>query len=368
MKIFHCLHIKGFGPLIYIYISMIRSESGDEEDLLEETLIVQKVKSVPSLTSNHLHNPFQKPPGPSQFAKINLEEEEKEKWKSSSTYKKEESTDWTEKSPFAQQSSKPSDSSGGLDKYLVPSVPFPYVLEKTKELDEGLLQIDQQIEALPCEIEKLTIMMPKIPTGIKTLVLGLDGLLIAEKMADQSNGFHNETYGKSKQRKDFNFIVPRPHLQTFLEKLVQKFEIILFSAASPEYTNKIAKKLDPNGKFFTNILNENQCISRGNKYFLKDLRIFKGRDLKDIVIIDNEVFNFSSQIDNGIYVPTFKGEEDDQELLKLLDFLLTLEGVNDVRPLVKKFSGIGRLRKMSGYAIDAEEAIDDESEVGEEYD
>ncbi len=50
---------------------------------------------------------------------------------------------------------------------------------------------------------------------------------------------------------------------------------------------------------------------------------------------------------NGIYVPPFLGEEDDNGLHPILQFLLTLGDVPDVRPLVKKFAGIMRLYNIS---------------------
>jgi len=39
--------------------------------------------------------------------------------------------------------------------------------------------------------------------------------------------------------------------------------------------------------------------------YIKDLRIFSDRNINDIVIIDNAVYSFGYQIDNGIPIIPF---------------------------------------------------------------
>lgn len=39
--------------------------------------------------------------------------------------------------------------------------------------------------------------------------------------------------------------------------------------------------------------------------YIKDLRIIKNRNLKDMVIIDNAVYSFGFQLDNGIPILPF---------------------------------------------------------------
>jgi len=46
-------------------------------------------------------------------------------------------------------------------------------------------------------------------------------------------------------------------------------------------------------------------------FFVKDLRIFKGIDLKNVMIVDNYVHSFAFHLDNGIPVVPFFGEKDD---------------------------------------------------------
>ncbi len=51
-------------------------------------------------------------------------------------------------------------------------------------------------------------------------------------------------------------------------------------------------------------------------------------------------------MENGIYIPSFLGDDKDNELERVLPFLLTLKDVKDVRVLVRKFAGVLRLYKM----------------------
>lgn len=67
--------------------------------------------------------------------------------------------------------------------------------------------------------------------------------------------------------------------------------------------------------------------------------------MKDIVIVDNTIASFALQIDNGIYVPSFYGEKKDRELDTITSFLESIAFVEDVRPLIKSFSGIQKLFK-----------------------
>jgi CTD small phosphatase-like protein 2 len=66
-------------------------------------------------------------------------------------------------------------------------------------------------------------------------------------------------------------------------------------------------------------------------YFIKDLRIIKNRELKDMVIVDNLVLNFGLQIDNGIPILEFTDNPNDQELKHLEGYLNDLVKAKDTR-------------------------------------
>jgi CTD small phosphatase-like protein 2 len=66
-------------------------------------------------------------------------------------------------------------------------------------------------------------------------------------------------------------------------------------------------------------------------FYVKDLRILNNRNLKDIVIVDNSVYSFAFQIDNGIPIIPFYEDKEDEEMLHLIYYLNCLVDVEDVR-------------------------------------
>jgi CTD small phosphatase-like protein 2 len=65
--------------------------------------------------------------------------------------------------------------------------------------------------------------------------------------------------------------------------------------------------------------------------YIKDLRIIKNRDLKDLVLVDNAVYSFGFQLDNGIPIIPFYNNKEDEELLHLINYINTLAYFNDMR-------------------------------------
>jgi len=58
--------------------------------------------------------------------------------------------------------------------------------------------------------------------------------------------------------------------------------------------------------------------------YIKDLRIFADRNLKDIVLIDNASYSFGRLISNGIPIIPFYFRKDDIELKYLMPYLKEL--------------------------------------------
>ena len=115
-----------------------------------------------------------------------------------------------------------------------------------------------------------------------------------------------------------------------------------------------------------------QCIQREHGLYIKDLRILKNRSLDKTVILDASIFAFMAQLSNGIYIPSYQGSTEDNELLIIKEFLITLRNVQDVKPLVSKFSGLLRASKLfykerenHVESVEDEQGFDD---IGEEYD
>ena len=55
---------------------------------------------------------------------------------------------------------------------------------------------------------------------------------------------------------------------------------------------KIINYIDPEKKYISGILNRSHCYTSPMGYFVKDLRIFANRDLKNLIILDNLAISF----------------------------------------------------------------------------
>ena len=56
--------------------------------------------------------------------------------------------------------------------------------------------------------------------------------------------------------------------------------------------------------------------------YVKDLRIFKNRDISSLVIVDNALQSFVNQMNNGIPIIPYYDNKDDRELKYLKKLLL----------------------------------------------
>mmetsp|Transcript_20223 Transcript_20223/g.19163 ORF Transcript_20223/g.19163 Transcript_20223/m.19163 type:complete len:86 (+) Transcript_20223:1365-1622(+) len=83
-------------------------------------------------------------------------------------------------------------------------------------------------------------------------------------------------------------------------------QVVVFTASHQAYADVVLDLLDPKREIFEMRLYRDSCIRNSDGFYIKDLRIFEScRDLKDLIIVDNAVYSFGYQLENGIPIIPF---------------------------------------------------------------
>lgn len=136
----------------------------------------------------------------------------------------------------------------------------------------------------------------------------------------------------------------RPGVRKFLSILNTYFNIAIFTAAEKDYTDAIIRYLDPNNDIFKFCLYRYNCINLNDLICIKDLRILGNINMNKTVLIDNNIYSFACQLNNGILINSFYGDENDVELFNVLSYLLDfILPSNDVREVNEKFFGFEKI-------------------------
>ena len=128
----------------------------------------------------------------------------------------------------------------------------------------------------------------------------------------------------------------RPHSKEVLEELANHFEVIIFTASHSCYANPVVDYFDEKKIISGRLFREN-CSQVAEGLYTKDLSVIRNRDLRNVVLIDNAVYSFILNLNNGIPIIPYYHNKKDTELLKLRDFLIGLKGLGDVRTIVGKY-------------------------------
>ena len=167
----------------------------------------------------------------------------------------------------------------------------------------------------------------------KTLILDLDETLVHSSFKP----FYTkpDIYLKIQYRNEYHnvYVLKRPNVDNFLYQMSKLFNIVVFTASIPEYANPLLDRLDRHKVICNRLFREDCCESNG--LYVKDLKVL-GKNLKDLIIIDNNPISYSVNKENGIPIKTWHYDKGDIELEKLIPFLTFLSSVDDVRRVIKK--------------------------------
>ena len=180
-------------------------------------------------------------------------------------------------------------------------------------------------------------LLPKIKNHKYSLVLDLDETLI---YCHKSNYKLNHNLDRITIPK--KTIIIRPGLHEFLHDMKLLFELIIFSSGTPDYVDPIVKMIEKDEKFFDYILYRQHITIDESGDKIKDLNLL-GRDLKNIIIIDDISTYFKKQKSNGICIRPFNGNIiSDRKTLKTLNCVLQTirydaDETKDIRISLNKF-------------------------------
>ncbi|XP_046355656.1 CTD small phosphatase-like protein isoform X1 [Haliotis rufescens] len=128
------------------------------------------------------------------------------------------------------------------------------------------------------------------------------------------------------------YVLKRPYVDEFLQKMGEMFECVLFTASLAKYADPVADLLDKWGVFKTRLFRESCVFHRGN--YVKDLSRL-GRDLHQVVIVDNSPASYIFHPDNAVPVASWFDDMSDTELLDLLPFFENLSREDSVYTVLK---------------------------------
>ena len=77
---------------------------------------------------------------------------------------------------------------------------------------------------------------------------------------------------------------------------------------------------------------------------IKNLKILKNIPLEKIILVDNNMYSFAAQLDNGILINSFFNDKDDNELSNVLSYLFNyILPAEDVRKINEEFFGFKKI-------------------------
>ena len=177
-------------------------------------------------------------------------------------------------------------------------------------------------------------LLPPNNSDKKTLVLDLDETLVHSQFGpfDDIKSDIIIKINIDEEIHDIHVLV-RPGVKEFLEKVSKKFEVVIFTASISKYASPLLDILDKNNLCSFRLYRDHCTLI--NNTFVKELKKL-GRDLKNVIIVDNSPVAYCFDNENGIPILTWFDDKTDRELYKLCPILEFLSMVPDVRTYIKK--------------------------------
>lgn len=165
----------------------------------------------------------------------------------------------------------------------------------------------------------------------KTLILDLDETLVHSTIKNVTN-YHITVDVMIDGLTCTFFVIKRPHVDLFLKKVADWFDVVIFTASMQQYADPLIDQLDTQKLVKGRLFRESCLPKEGN--FVKDLGLI-GQDLATTIIVDNSPIAYSHNKENALPIENWMGDNPgDDALLNLLPFLNALRFTSDVRSIL----------------------------------
>ncbi|GLU13857.1 hypothetical protein SLE2022_304670 [Rubroshorea leprosula] len=213
------------------------------------------------------------------------------------------------------------------------------------ENEPGPAQFDFELEAdfvLPIVNRHL---LPPLATDKKrTIVLDLDETLVHSRPDPPPKSYDFVVRPEIEGHTVPMYVLKRPGMDEFLKEISEKFEVVVFTAGLKQYAALVLDNLDPEGRIFNHRLYRESCKEARGRY-VKDLSEL-GRDLRNVVIVDDNPKSYTLQPENAIPIKAFVNDLEDRELEKISGFFRRCGVFRDMREAVKQYLSRGRAAEM----------------------
>ncbi|CAE8638589.1 unnamed protein product, partial [Polarella glacialis] len=180
---------------------------------------------------------------------------------------------------------------------------------------------------LPPQVEEMA--------GRKTLVLDLDETLVHSSFTEVPCEMVLTLVLGNEEHKVY--VKKRPGVDEFLTVVSKWYEVVIFTASTAIYANALLDELDINGDLIVHRLFRQAC-TRFAEGYVKDLSKL-GRNVDEVIIIDNSPMCYALQPENAIPIKTWKDDPSDTELYDLLPILVSLARVEHVPQVLQEVLG-----------------------------
>ena len=203
------------------------------------------------------------------------------------------------------------------------------------------LGISEKIEEIKKNLA-LTYPICPLEKNKKLLILDLDETLAHSdldfSLKDKIQKYDTILHFNSDEEKNIPIpLLIRPWMKEFLDYAVQEFDLVIFTASDKQYANEIIDFIEKDKKYFKMRLYRNHCLFIEPGLYIKDLRIFSDyKNIEDIIILDNSLFSFANQLNNGILITSFFSDLNDTFLENVKCYLEYIKIQKDIRLMNKE--------------------------------